>query len=218
MGRDGKMTKIDLWQTADKMLVAEVDIAHDARAVSVSGDGKYVIGGGYRPPHFVIADALALEPLNVVVVREPGKTYTVGFAIHDDYTAARFHHVSLAYHLGFDDPAADINVTGRQKIEPWRARQGYQLCAPTSEYDPCAASHALPLLPCWRLPQGRPSPRLRPAPKRSPRSVRNPRPALSRGSAPLLTSAGDRGDDEQSYFLSADRDRATGQHPALDRH
>ena len=69
MGRDGKMTKIDLWQTPDKMLVAEVDIAHDARDVSVSGDGKYVIGGGYWPPHFVIADAHTLEPLKVVSTR-----------------------------------------------------------------------------------------------------------------------------------------------------
>ncbi|MEZ5838964.1 MAG: NapC/NirT family cytochrome c [Hyphomicrobiales bacterium] len=41
---------------------------------------------------------------------EAGKTYTVGFAIHDDYTTARFHHVSLEYHLGLDDGAADINV------------------------------------------------------------------------------------------------------------
>ena len=41
---------------------------------------------------------------------EPGKTYTVGFAIHDDYTAARFHHVTLDTSLALDDPAAIINV------------------------------------------------------------------------------------------------------------
>ncbi|WP_371170536.1 cytochrome D1 domain-containing protein [Aliiroseovarius sp. 2305UL8-7] len=69
MGRDGKMTKIDLWQTPDKMLVSEVKIAYDARDVAVSGDGKYVIGGGYWPPHFVIADADTLEPLKVVSTR-----------------------------------------------------------------------------------------------------------------------------------------------------
>ena len=69
MGRDGKMTKIDLWQTPDKMLVAEVKIAYDARDVSVSGDGKYVIGGGYWPPHFVIADAVTMEPLKVISTR-----------------------------------------------------------------------------------------------------------------------------------------------------
>ena len=41
---------------------------------------------------------------------EPGKTYTVGFAIHDDYTSARFHHVSLEYRLALDNPEAEINV------------------------------------------------------------------------------------------------------------
>jgi len=69
MGRDGKMTKIDLWQVPEKMLVAETQIAYDARDVAVSGDGKYVIGGGYWPPHFVILDAASMEPLKVVSSR-----------------------------------------------------------------------------------------------------------------------------------------------------
>ena len=69
MGRDGRMTKIDLWQTPDKMLVAEVQVAYDARDVAVSGDGRYVIGGGYWPPHFVIVDAHSMEPLKVVSAR-----------------------------------------------------------------------------------------------------------------------------------------------------
>lgn len=77
MGRDGKMTKIDLWQTPDKMLVSEVKIAYDARDVAVSGDGRYVIGGGYWPPHFVIADAVTMEPLKVVSTR--------GVNINGDY-------------------------------------------------------------------------------------------------------------------------------------
>ena len=41
---------------------------------------------------------------------EPGKLYTVGFAIHDDYTDARFHHVTLDYKLGLDNPEAALNV------------------------------------------------------------------------------------------------------------
>ncbi len=69
MGRDGKLTKIDLWQTPDKMRVAEVQVAYDARDVAVSGDGKYIVGGGYWPPHFVIVDALTMEPLKVVSTR-----------------------------------------------------------------------------------------------------------------------------------------------------
>jgi hypothetical protein len=31
-----------------------------------------------------------------------GKSYNFGFAIHDDHTAGRFHHVSLGYTLGID--------------------------------------------------------------------------------------------------------------------
>ena len=31
-----------------------------------------------------------------------GKTYNFGFAIHDDHSAGRYHHVSLGYQLGID--------------------------------------------------------------------------------------------------------------------
>lgn len=39
----------------------------------------------------------------------PGKTYNFGFAIHDDHTVGRFHHVSLGYSLGLD-AKADITA------------------------------------------------------------------------------------------------------------
>jgi hypothetical protein len=38
-----------------------------------------------------------------------GKTYNIGFAIHDDHTIGRFHHVSLGYTLGLDTKA-DISA------------------------------------------------------------------------------------------------------------
>ncbi len=41
---------------------------------------------------------------------ESGKIYTIGIAIHDDYTSARFHHVSLEYTLGLDNGEAEINA------------------------------------------------------------------------------------------------------------
>ena len=44
---------------------------------------------------------------------EPGKLYNFGFAIHDDYTNARFHHVSLGYKLGLDQPQAELNATAQ---------------------------------------------------------------------------------------------------------
>lgn len=41
-----------------------------------------------------------------------GKTYNFGFAIHDDHTSGRFHHVSLGYTLGID-AKADVTA-GKQ--------------------------------------------------------------------------------------------------------
>ena len=38
------------------------------------------------------------------------QVYNLGFAIHDDYSNARYHHVSLGYKLGFDNNEAEINA------------------------------------------------------------------------------------------------------------
>jgi cytochrome c-type protein NapC len=43
----------------------------------------------------------------------PGKTYNVGFAVHDDYADHRFHYVSLEYTLTLDGGQADF-VAARQ--------------------------------------------------------------------------------------------------------
>jgi len=39
--------------------------------------------------------------------------YNIGFAIHDDYSNSRFHHVSLGLKLGFDDEDAEINAIAK---------------------------------------------------------------------------------------------------------
>lgn len=39
---------------------------------------------------------------------EPGKTFTVGFAVHEDHAAGRFHQVSLEYTLVLDSGEADF--------------------------------------------------------------------------------------------------------------
>jgi hypothetical protein len=38
------------------------------------------------------------------------KQYNFGFAIHDDYSNGRFHHVSFGYKLGFDNSDVEINA------------------------------------------------------------------------------------------------------------
>ena len=57
----------------------------------------------------VIARPLAASGPGQIAI-EPGKVYTVGFALHDDHTAARFHHVSLDLRMALDDPAVELNV------------------------------------------------------------------------------------------------------------
>ena len=72
IGRDGKVTLIDLWmEKPDK--VAEVQVCYDARSVEVSKyegfEDKYAVVGCYWPPHFVILDGATLEPFKIVSTR-----------------------------------------------------------------------------------------------------------------------------------------------------
>ena len=39
-----------------------------------------------------------------------GTVYNLGLAIHDDYTNARYHHVSLGYKLGIDNAESELNA------------------------------------------------------------------------------------------------------------
>ena len=41
------------------------------------------------------------------------QVYNFGFAIHDDYSNARFHHVSVGYKLGFNNDETEINATAQ---------------------------------------------------------------------------------------------------------
>lgn len=41
---------------------------------------------------------------------DPANTYNFGFAIHDDYSDSRFHHVSLGYRIGFDKDEEGIEI------------------------------------------------------------------------------------------------------------
>jgi cytochrome c-type protein NapC len=41
---------------------------------------------------------------------ESGKVYNFGFAIHDDFSNGRYHHVSLGYKLALDNEDAEINA------------------------------------------------------------------------------------------------------------
>jgi len=60
----------------------------------------------------VLSRPLASDAPGDVTIK-PGELYTVGFALHDDFTSARFHHVSLEFLLGLDNPDAEINVVAK---------------------------------------------------------------------------------------------------------
>ncbi len=69
VGRDGRITMIDLWP-AEPTTVATVQGCLDARSVDASKftgyEGKFAIEGCYWPPQYVVMDGQTLEPLKVV--------------------------------------------------------------------------------------------------------------------------------------------------------
>ncbi len=72
IGRDGRLSLIDLWMEKPAV-VAELKIGFDARSVDTSKfkgyDDKYAIAGSYWPPQYVIMDGDTLKPLKVVSTR-----------------------------------------------------------------------------------------------------------------------------------------------------
>lgn len=57
----------------------------------------------------VVKRKLASDKAGDVTI-EKGKVYNFGFAIHDDYASARYHHVSFGYKLALDNDSAEINA------------------------------------------------------------------------------------------------------------
>jgi nitrite reductase (NO-forming) / hydroxylamine reductase len=72
IGRDAKVTMIDLWM-AKPDNVAEIRVGLEARSVDTSKakgyEDKYAIAGSYWPPQFVIMNGDTLEPLKIVATR-----------------------------------------------------------------------------------------------------------------------------------------------------
>ena len=72
IGRDGRLSLIDLWMEKPEV-VAEVKIGFDARSVDTSKfkgfEDKYAIAGSYWPPQYVIMDGDTLKPRKVVSTR-----------------------------------------------------------------------------------------------------------------------------------------------------
>ncbi len=107
IGRDGRVTLIDLWANPpDK--VAEVKVCNDARSVDVSKyegklgnfKDKLAIVGCYWPPSFVILDGQTLEPLKIV------STSSYTYDTNEFLREARVASIVASHH----DPLWVVNV------------------------------------------------------------------------------------------------------------
>ena len=82
--RDGWIQKLDLWSL---QYVAEIRAGINVRNLAVSGDGRWVMVGGYLPHDLVVLDAGDLRPLRVIPVESGGK----GSRVSAVYTAYPRH-------------------------------------------------------------------------------------------------------------------------------
>jgi len=89
IGRDGKVSMIDLW-SEDPTLVAQAQGCFDARSVDGSKykgyEDKLVIEGCYWPPQYVVFDGQTLEPLKVQPILTP--TYDTNEPLEEVRVAA----------------------------------------------------------------------------------------------------------------------------------
>lgn len=71
VGRDGRVTLIDLWYPEPR-IVSQVQGCYDARSVDGSKvrgyEDRFIIEGCYWPPQYVVYDGLTLEPKTVIDV------------------------------------------------------------------------------------------------------------------------------------------------------
>jgi len=72
IGRDGRLSLIDLWMEKPAV-VAEVKVGFDARSVDTSKfkgyEDKYAIAGSYWPPQYVVMEGDTLKPIKIVSTR-----------------------------------------------------------------------------------------------------------------------------------------------------
>lgn len=97
----GKYYDLVQWKSKGKPAdgyVADKRVMEGGKAL-VSAEGKQ--DGG----NWVVTFTRKLSGGEGDIALAAGKTYNFGFAIHDDHTAGRFHHVSLGYTLGIDQKA-----------------------------------------------------------------------------------------------------------------
>ncbi len=102
--KEGKFLEMWQWRSAEPPREGYVLAARYLKAAPGLAEGKN--DGGNWTVTFTrpLAGAAGRHAIAA------GKTYNIGFAIHDDHADLRYHHVSFGYTLGLDNPKADINA------------------------------------------------------------------------------------------------------------
>jgi cytochrome c-type protein NapC len=103
MVKDGRFMEMWQWRSSDSTRAGTVADARRIKATKDLAEGK-LDNGTYT---VVFTRKLAGGPGMHELT--PGKTYTIGFAIHDDHADLRYHQVSLGYTLGIGTKA-DISA------------------------------------------------------------------------------------------------------------
>jgi hypothetical protein len=84
-----------------------LDRRHESEATQVTADAQYDAGTWT----VVLSRPLKASGHHKELVA--GKTYNVGFAVHNNHTDHRYHHVSLEYTLSLDGGGADLVASRR---------------------------------------------------------------------------------------------------------
>lgn len=104
--KDGNLangTFYDLMQWTSKGAKFDGHVAD--KRVMEGGKALLEAKGEKKGDEWVVVFTRKLSGGDGDIALSSGKTYNFGFAIHDDHTSGRFHHVSLGYTLGIDTKA-----------------------------------------------------------------------------------------------------------------
>jgi nitrite reductase (NO-forming)/hydroxylamine reductase len=117
VGRDGRVSLIDLWPEEPTM-VAQVQGCFDARSVEGSKyagfEDRYLIEGCYWPPQYIVFDGLTLEPLsvtgvegNTVDTNEPLEEVRVAAVVASHFDPVWVLALKESGHVGIVDYSQD---------------------------------------------------------------------------------------------------------------
>lgn len=102
--KEGKFLEMWQWRSTESTRAGYVLDARRIKAVQGMAEGKNAGGVWTVTFNRKLAGGPGVHAI------APGRTYNIGFAVHDDHADWRFHQVSLGYTMAMDNPKANINI------------------------------------------------------------------------------------------------------------